>query len=273
MRETPRPQGTAGDTGAEPPQPRTGRALAHTAGASRSGSPLRSDSRPPHTPRGTRHTDEAGPPGTTPPVPGRPALLVLLLLPALLFAAATWQVLARGPVVRLDERVSGALVGAVPAPLAELGADLGDMPVAVPVLVAAVVWALRRGARAAAGWAALAMVLVPVLVVPLKLLVDRAGPLTDATGYYPSGHTATAMAAYGGAALLVRERWRWAAPVAVFLTAATGAGLVLRGYHWPLDVAGSLCLGVLLLAPLWWVSSSGRRRSSGRTPRRRTGPS
>ncbi|MEU6486434.1 phosphatase PAP2 family protein [Streptomyces sp. NPDC046887] len=191
----------------------------------------------------------------------------------LLFGAATWQVVVRGPVVRLDERVSGALVGAVPTPLAEAGADLGNMPVAVPVLLVAVIWAVWRGARAAAGWAAGAMVLVPALVVPLKLLVDRVGPMTEASGYYPSGHTATAMVAYGGAALLVRERWRWAVPAAVVLTAATGTGLMLRGYHWPLDVFGSLCLGVLLLAPLWWVSSSGRRRSSGRTPRRRTGPS
>nr|MYU47647.1 phosphoesterase [Streptomyces sp. SID7803] len=37
---------------------------------------------------------------------------------------------------------------------------------------------------------------------------------------------------------------------AVLLTATTGIGLVLRGYHWPLDVLGSwfLC-GLLLLLP------------------------
>ena len=36
---------------------------------------------------------------------------------------------------------------------------------------------------------------------------------------------------------------------AVLLTAATSVGLVLRGYHWPLDVVAGWCLsGVLLLA-------------------------
>ncbi|MGW7365322.1 phosphatase PAP2 family protein, partial [Streptomyces sp. NPDC054841] len=44
--------------------------------------------------------------------------------------------------------------------------------------------------------------------------------------------------------------------------------LVLRGYHWPLDVLGSwcLCAGLLLITRC-------TRRSSWRTPRRRTGPS
>ncbi|MDX3136361.1 phosphoesterase, partial [Streptomyces europaeiscabiei] len=60
MRDTPRPQGTVGDTGSGPPQLRPGRALAHTTGASGSGSPHRSDGRPPQTPRGERHTDPVG---------------------------------------------------------------------------------------------------------------------------------------------------------------------------------------------------------------------
>ncbi|GGT50058.1 hypothetical protein GCM10014713_50200 [Streptomyces purpureus] len=101
------------------------------------------------------------------------------------------------------------------------------------------------------------MVLVPALVVPLKLLLDRQGPLTEATGYYPSGHTATALIAYGGAALLVARRW--AMPAAVALTAATGAGLVLRGYHWPLDVLAS----VFLFSAVLLLSSVGMRRRSG----------
>ncbi|MFF8293079.1 phosphatase PAP2 family protein [Streptomyces sp. NPDC016309] len=259
MRETPRPRGTADDCGTEPPQPRPGRAFAHTTGASGSGSPHRSDGRPPHTPRGARRTGPAGRPGTTPPVPGRPALLLRAGLLAL-FAVLTWQVLVHGPLARLDERLGHALIGRAPTPLAELLADLGGMPVALPVLAAAAAYAVWRGRRVQALYAGLAMALVPILVVPLKLLVDRPGPLTDATGYYPSGHTATALVAYCGAALLVHRRLM---PVAVLLTVATGIGLVLRGYHWPLDVVASVCL----------FSSIGTRRSSWRTPRRRTGPS
>ncbi|MEV2203465.1 phosphatase PAP2 family protein [Streptomyces fradiae] len=239
MREEPRSQGTAGGPGTGPPQYRPGRAFAHGAGASRAGDPHRSDRRPPHTPRGERHTGPAGRPGTTPPVPGRPAFVVAVLS-LCGFALVTWQVAVRGPLAALDERAGRVLAGRGPAWLTELGADLGNPPVALPVLAAAAAYALWRGRRRAALYAAAAMVLVPALVVPLKLLLDRPGPFTDATGYYPSGHTATSLVAYGAAALLVHRRAL--VPVAAVLTAATGAGLVLRGYHWPLDVAGSLLL-------------------------------
>lgn len=135
-------------------------------------------------------------------------------------------------------------MGHGPAPLTELLADLGNMQVALPVLAAALAYAVWRGRRAEALCAGLAMALVPAVVVPLKLLVDRVGPLTSETGYYPSGHTATALVAYCGAALLVHRRLL---PVAVLLTVATGIGLVLRGYHWPLDVLASGCLFATLL--------------------------
>ncbi|MFE9138137.1 phosphatase PAP2 family protein [Streptomyces sp. NPDC007355] len=247
MRETPR---------AEPPQPRPHRAVAHTPGASCSGTPHRSDGRPPHTPRGVRQPDLLGRSGTTPPVPGRPALFWALVA----LAVVTWQVLVHGPLARLDERVSRALVDTVPRPLSEHGADLGNMTVALPVLVCAMGYALWRGRRAAALAAGLAMAAVPLLVIPLKEWTARPGPLEPwAQGYYPSGHTATAAVAYFGAAFLVSNRL---IPVAAVLTAVTGTGLVLRGYHWPLDVLASLCLSLLILA----VSSSCTRRSSSRTP-------
>ncbi|MFI1400305.1 phosphatase PAP2 family protein [Streptomyces sp. NPDC020681] len=262
MRETPRPQGTAGDPRSEPPQPRPGRALAHTTGASGSGTPHRSDGRPPQTPRGAQLTGPAGCFGTTPPVPRRPAFPlfpVLLALYAALFALITWQVAANGPLRSLDERVEHAIVGHGPRPLTDLLADLGNMAVALPVLALALAYAVWRGRRLDALYAVLAMAAVPALVVPLKALIDRQGPLTEATGYYPSGHSATALVAYGAAALLVRASW--AMPVAVLLTVATGIGLVLRGYHWPLDVLASWCLfGAVLLV------TSRMRRSSSRTP-------
>ncbi|MGW0958602.1 phosphatase PAP2 family protein [Streptomyces gelaticus] len=276
MRETPRPQGTAGDAGPELPQRRPGRAFAHTTGASGSGTPHRSDGRSPQTPRGVRQTGPTGRPGTTPPVPGRPALF---LFPALLalFALTTWQVAADGPLRALDERTGRAVVGDGPARPAEFLADLGNMQIALPVLGCAIVLAMVRGARRAPLYAALAMGAVPALVVPLKAWIARPGPLTDATGYFPSGHAATAAVAYGAAALLVapylRRPWSWMMPVAaVLLTTATGIGLVLRGYHWPLDVLGSWFLCGMLLLPLG-LSCRSRRRSSSRTPRCRTGPS
>lgn len=163
---------------------------------------------------------------------------------AALFALVTWQVAAGGPLSTADERLGRALAGRGPEPLTELLADLGSMAVALPVLAAAIGYAVWRGQRVRALTAALAMAAVPALVVPLKLWIDRPGPFTDATGYYPSGHTATAMVAYGGAALLLAPYAgiRRTVPAAAVLTLATGAGLVLRGYHWPLDVAGSVLL-------------------------------
>lgn len=117
------------------------------------------------------------------------------------------------------------------------------MQVALPVLGCAILWTLVRGERRAPLAAALAMAAVPLLVVPLKDWIARPGPLTDATGYYPSGHAATAAVAYGAAALLLAPyvRYAWMMPVAaVLMTVATGIGLVLRGYHWPLDVVEQL---------------------------------
>ncbi|SCF79107.1 undecaprenyl-diphosphatase [Streptomyces sp. MnatMP-M17] len=205
------------------------------------------------------------------------------MLCAVLFPLLTWQAAAGGPLRDADERLGLALARQGPTPLTESLADLGGMPVALPVLAAALGYALWHGQRARALAAALAMAAVPALVVPLKIWTDRQGPLTDATGYYPSGHTATAMVAYGGAALLLAPytRRNWAMPVAVLLTLATGIGLVLRGYHWPLDVLGSLALCGMLLLVLGRVLralgtpgaparrprlSRSTRRSSGRTP-------
>ncbi|MFD9867371.1 phosphatase PAP2 family protein [Streptomyces niveus] len=155
----------------------------------------------------------------------------------------------------------------------------------MPVLAIVVGYAAWRGHRARAVAVALAMIAVPVLVMPLKLWTDRPGPLTVESGYYPSGHTATAMVAYCGAALLLSPHTgrgtrlgtgcAWAMPVAVMLSAATGIGLVLRGYHWPLDVLGSWLLCGMLLVPLVaalrWIDNRGAA-GTGADDRQGVGP-
>jgi undecaprenyl-diphosphatase len=196
-----------------------------------------------------------------------------------LFALITWQVTAGGPLRTADEHLGRAVAGHGPQPLMELLTQLGSMAVALPVLAAAIGYTAWRGHRKEAVLAAVTMVLVPVLVVPLKSWTDRQGPLTDATGYYPSGHTATAMVAYGASALILAPfaGRRRTVPVAVALTVATGTGLVLHTYHWPLDVLASVALcGMLLLlldVTLRRTSRTGSpvlsrstRRSSSRTP-------
>ncbi|MEU8754287.1 phosphatase PAP2 family protein [Streptomyces chartreusis] len=276
-----------GDIRPWPPQLRPGRALAHTPGASGSGSPHRSDSRPPQTPRGARPSDPDGRLGTTPPVPGRPTSLFLLLgLPALLFALITWQVVADGRLVDLDEAASRALIH--PDRLSELLADLGNVPVAVPVLAVVLVYVTWRHRRTGtdhwwwpAAAAAVLMALVPALVVPLKELTDRPGTpaVPPATGYYPSGHTATAVVAYGAAALLLLPWLRTALArrtvlvLCAALNLGVAFGLVRRGYHWPLDVVASWCLGTVLMTLLWLFLSRSSRRTSVGTPSSSSGPS
>ncbi|MEV8595514.1 phosphatase PAP2 family protein [Streptomyces sp. NPDC052012] len=212
---------------------------------------------------------------------------MLLLGPlALLFALITWQVVADGPLVGVDERLSRALIE--PDRASELLADLGNVQVAVPVLVIALAYVTWHGRATgldrwwlppAAG--ALAMVLVPVLIAPLKEWTDRPGTpaVPPAVGYYPSGHTATAVVAYGAATLLLLPLLRSAAlrrglvVLCAVLVLGASYGLVRRGYHWPLDVAASWCLGAMLLIALSLAVSRSSRRTSAGTPSPRTGPS
>ncbi|MFD9301118.1 phosphatase PAP2 family protein [Streptomyces sp. NPDC060048] len=156
-----------------------------------------------------------------------------------------------------DARLSRALVRTVPDAVTQRLSDFGNIPVAVPVLLLAVLYAALRGDRRGAAAAALAMAMVPALVAPLKEWTGRPGPLEPwATSYYPSGHTATAYVAYTAAALLVTPRLgrRWPLAVAAALTALTSAGLVLRGYHWPLDVLASLLMCTPLLLGVRWAT-------------------
>ncbi|MEU2899914.1 phosphatase PAP2 family protein [Streptomyces sp. NPDC007056] len=213
-------------------------------------------------------------------------MVLLLGPPVLLFALITWQVVADGPLVDLDERLSEDLIR--PDRPSELLADLGNIQVALPVLALALAYvALHGRARGRDRWwlpplaGAVAMALVPALVAPLKEWTDRPGTpaVPPAVGYYPSGHTATAVVAYGAATLLLLPLLRSPAVrrglvvLCGVLVLAASYGLVRRGYHWPLDVVASWCLGAVLLTGLWLlVSRSSRRRSAG-TPRLRTGPS
>ncbi|WP_149825674.1 phosphatase PAP2 family protein [Streptomyces tailanensis] len=222
-----------------------------------------------------RHTDPDGHPRTTPPVRGWPTFLLALLfgLPAALFALITWQVVAAGPLARADERLSDSLVHRG-APTQFL-ADLGNITVAVPVLALVlgyVAWRTRTTGRdhwwRPSAAAALLMAVIPLWVIPLKELIARSGPpiMGPGTGFYPSGHTATASLAYGGAVLLLLP-WlrgvlvrRAVVVIAIVVNIGVGFGLVRQGYHWPLDVVASWCVCATLLASLWWFGS---RRGSG----------
>lgn len=212
--------------------------------------------------------------------------MLLLVLPAVVLALVTWQVLVDGPLLRLDADASRALVH--PDRFSQLLSDLGNVQVALPVLAAALGYAAWRGRAAGAGrwWlpplaAAVLMALVPAVVVPLKEWTARPGTpvVPPGTGYFPSGHTTTAAVAYGSATLLLLPWLRSPAARRALVTGCLALvlgvsyGLVRHGWHWPLDVVAGWCLSTVLLAALSLVLSRSRRRSSSGTPSSRTGPS
>ncbi|MFP3987590.1 phosphatase PAP2 family protein [Streptomyces sp. E11-3] len=175
----------------------------------------------------------------------------------LFFVLLGWVAAVDGPVRRLDERVGRAVRGRAEG-FAQVLADLGEVAVAVPVLVAVLLyvgWRERAGRWwVAPGVGVLVMAAVPLVVVPVKALVGRGGPPGMAgTGFYPSGHAATAAVAYGVAVALLLPYLRgvWVRRVlvvgCVVVVGAAGVGLVWCGYHWPLDVVGSWVLGGVLV--------------------------
>lgn len=197
--------------------------------------------------------------------------------------------LADGPLRSADERLGDALRAAAPPRAgAELLADLGNPPVAVPVLCAAAVYALvrsRGGLWRSVVCAAVALAAVAPVVSVLKSWTHRPGPL-GGTGYFPSGHAATTAVAFGAAFLLLlpllpeRHRTDTGAGrplgvlrvlrplllcLVVLLGLGNGLGLVWRGYHWPADVLAAWCLAVPLL-------SAGALTARRWTARHRTGP-
>ncbi|MHB9858721.1 phosphatase PAP2 family protein [Streptomyces sp. YIM S03343] len=220
------------------------------------------------------------------PVPARRTALVMAAALAGLFGLITWQVVVRGPLVGVDERVSQGLLR--PDRFSELLADLGSVQIAVPVLVVVLGYVAVRGRRAGVGvwWvapvvAAVVMAVVPAIVVPVKLLVGRGGTaaVPPGSGYFPSGHAATAVVAYGAAALVLlpwlRKVWprRAVAAGAGTVDLGVGYGLVRRGYHWPLDVVASWCLGVvMLIAFVLAVDLVGRLGRSGEVCRGSAAP-
>ncbi|MEN3585826.1 phosphatase PAP2 family protein [Streptomyces sp. ZYX-F-203] len=166
-----------------------------------------------------------------------------------------------GPAARLDERLTRALHH--PDRVGEFLADLGNGEVAVPVLAAVLIlvaWRHRTAGEPRWWLPALAgaapAVSAPVLVLPVKALVARPGApaVAESLGSFPSGHTVTAVVAYGTAAALLlppessRASRRRVWGVAAFLILGVSSGLVRQGYHWPLDIAAGWCLGAVLLA-------------------------
>ena len=202
--------------------------------------------------------------------------LVLALPPAaaaVVLALLTWQVTSGGPLTRLDAAVRdglGAYIDAHPDIWwpAQIAADIGTPWLAAVLLgVVAVVLGLERHTGAPVYRAAFALFLLGVTVLFMKGLIHRPGPAggppPGLNGFFPSGHTASALTCYGTVALLVAAGRRPAVRALLLtLLAALGAlvatGLLICEYHWLSDVLAS---AVLSSALLWLTFPPGHNTS------------
>lgn len=225
----------------------------------------------PATPAARVSTDTSVPGG-----PGRAARWLRPGLLLLVFAVVTWQVVTAGWLVTADHELrrwvlaaAATTVGRAVTPVGRFGADLANWQVAVPVLavLAGLVAVRRRSVRpvlvaAVAGGVALAA------VSWLKQVIGRPGPVTPpgafAHGYYPSGHTVTALVCFGCAAYLLggvlsRSAARLVVAGTAVLCGLVGAALVWCDYHWLSDVLGGGAFGGLVLCALPVLGGSVRR--------------
>jgi membrane-associated phospholipid phosphatase len=144
------------------------------------------------------------------------------------------------------------------------------------VVLGAVVWLWRRGARRLALWATVTMVLGGLLTVVLKVLVERARPAFDepvahSGGYsFPSGHALSSMLCTGVLILvflpvLSRRARVFAYALGTFLVLLTGFDRIALGVHFVSDV---LAGWVVALACLAGTASAFEvwRREEGRRP-------
>ena len=100
-----------------------------------------------------------------------------------------------------------------------------------------------------------ALGLLTATVLLGKTLISRPGPPGSEVqadwGYFPSGHTTSALVCVGVVALTVaglRPRWRRRALVLTGAwTLLVGWGLVWKHFHWVSDVVAGILLGTLIL--------------------------
>ena len=129
----------------------------------------------------------------------------------------------------------------------------GDILIVIPVL-AMLVYLWRRGEWITAVLYGASVVAFPLISLIVKNDFARPRqeiipPLTvEHTYSFPSGHTLTAIAVYGLAAILLWQRGhRKLAILSGFWTFMIGLSRVYLGAHYPSDVLASFASGIILL--------------------------
>jgi membrane-associated phospholipid phosphatase len=200
---------------------------------------------------------------------------VLLVLLTVAVAHRRWP-------VSLDDAVERGLPSPGGRGVPDLFGDLAQAvaTVATPSVTAAVtvlialVWSMRTKTVTPLRRAVPPVVAMSAVVLIGKASLHRVGPpgsdLPHLLGYFPSGHTATALVCVGTVAALVADvRPRWHRRLSWLVAAWTllvAGSMVFHRYHWLTDVVASMLLGVLILrlnARFW---SAGRAADApGRT--------
>jgi membrane-associated phospholipid phosphatase len=99
---------------------------------------------------------------------------------------------------------------------------------------------------------------------PLDFRLDFwSGGFAEARLFWPSGHTATAVAFVSALVAFYPEK-RWIAPVGYAVAALMGVAMIDGDFHWPSDVVA----GALLGHAVGWTVGLSFRRAYAATPGR-----
>ncbi|HVF76171.1 MAG TPA: phosphatase PAP2 family protein [Acidimicrobiales bacterium] len=210
-------------------------------------------------------------------------LLVAAVLVAVPFFTLLFQVVAEGPLTRLDGRLADRLNDAVHANAVALAVlrvvtVFGSTPVLALVVIAAVWFVVSRGRHRLGTFLVVTTVGGALLNSVVKLAVARPRPVVDhvvATAFgksFPSGHAMSSTVVYGAVlvALLPMvppRRRRFVVAAAVVVVLAVGTSRLLLGVHFLSDVVGGYVLGLAWLVgsvALFeaWRTEEGRRASN-----------
>jgi undecaprenyl-diphosphatase len=188
------------------------------------------------------------------------AAFVLVTVP---FALLLFEVVAKGPLVRIDAAVADWMNGWVHGlpwlvHVLEVISWFGLPPWLGTFVTVGAVFVWWRGRHRLAAYLVVTVVGGSLVDTLVKVLVDRPRPLVDhpldtAFGTsFPSGHAMASTVAYGAVLLvflpvLGRRHRPVAIAVAVTIVLAIGSSRLLLGVHFLSDVVGGYVLGVAWL--------------------------